>query len=982
MIVCMSQNTGRTGLGRRGFLKAGAAATLAAGVGSRTLVEDAQSATDDSGGEVDTELVKTICSHCAVGCGLKMEVENDAIVGQEPWEDHPINQGGLCSKGASLSQTVNSPNRLKEPMKKENGEWVRLDWEEAMSEVASELSRIREEYGPDSTMWMGSAKIGNEEAYLFRKLAAFYGTNNVDHQARICHSTTVAGLANTWGFGAMTQSVNDVQHADANLIIGHNPAESHPVMMRYIQQARNNGGEVIVAEPRASKTAAHADDYVQFRPGTDIAFINGLLYHIVFNLEAHDEAFLSERVYGWDEVRETIADYDLDTVSDITWVDPEEIEAVAETLVEANVSTVEWSMGSTQHTVGTQNIRSYALLNLALGHTGQQGGGNNPVRGHDNVQGATDMCILSHTLPGYYGLDQGAWEHWTNVWSETASTSGTVSYEEMRDRFASQELMEKNGLTVSRWFEGALDDDQRKGELYQPDQVKAVVVWGHSLNSISEMKRLKESMENVELVVGIDPFPGLHSSLPEREDGIVLLPAATNQESRGSVTATNRSVQWRYQPVTPRHNSRHDFAILTDLAERLGFGEHFDYDEIEDVLEEINLGTRSIGMIGQTPERIKAHMENSHAFRTEDLKAEVTDDHALAGEYFGLPWPCWHEDHPGTPILYRDEVHPAEGGLDFRARWGTEAPDGETLLRDPYEPDWYDGEIEGVPQYPGYATELPDGDDPAAATTPIAYALSEDHSPYDAAQALVGSGADVDPEEFAAFTNEQPDPPTGRGRARASTWNLPDETPVHREPVETPRPDLIDEYPNYELQEDFYRLDLDNRGNQESFRNLVDEFPLVLTSGRQVEHQGGGYVTRNTVGTANREPMMYVEINPRVANEHGLDTGDWVWVRTEPGSMLVQAKVTERVNQEEAFMPFHWTGLFEGEDITDRYPEGTEPMVIGDSVNIGTSVGYDVVTNMQATKATLCGLEPADPDEVPELPEEQRAYQRQRGYTR
>ena len=963
---------------RRNFLKAGGTVAVASGVGSRALVQESRSESEET---IDGEEIKTICSHCSVGCGTKMVVENDAVVGQESWDDHPISQGGLCSKGASLAQTVNSDRRLKEPIKKEGGEWVRLDWDEALSEIAEKLTDLRQDHGPDSTMWMGSAKISNEEAYLFRKLAAFFGTNNVDHQARICHSTTVAGLANTWGFGAQTQSLNDLANPDVNLIIGHNPAESHPVMMRYLQQARQNGGEIIVAEPRFTKTAAHADDYAQFRPGTDIAFVYGLLYQIVFELEAHDETFLEERVYGWESVRNELEEYDAETVEDITWVDADRIREIAEKLAEANVSTVEWSMGSTQHTVGTQNIRSYAILNLALGHAAQPGGGCNPVRGHDNVQGATDVCILSHSLPGYYGLDEGAWTHWTNVWDATESTSGSTSYEAMHDRFASTDMMGKNGLTVSRWFEGAISDNDRT-DLYQPTDVKGLICWGHSLNSLSEMKRVRQALEELELIVGVDPFPGITGTLADHDDDVYLLPAATNQESKGSVTATNRSIQWRFQPVSPRHNSRSDFDILTDLADRLGFGEHFDYDEVEDVTREWNLGMRTIGMVGQTPERIKTHMEESHVFSTEDLRAEVTDEHDLAGEYFGLPWPCWHDEHPGTPILYDDGKHPAEGGLDFRTRWGPETPDGDSLIRDPYEPDWWDGEIEGVPQYPMWHTVLPDPSEPASATTPVEYAESAEHSVYDAAQELAAAGYDVDPEEYAEFDADQPDPPTGRGRARARTWNLPDEVPQHREPVETPRPDLIDEYPNYELQEDFYRLDLDNRGMQEERRDLVDDLRFVMTTGRQVEHQGGGYTTRNTVGTANRAPMMYAEINPKVANELGVETGDWIWVETDPGEMLVQARVTERVNEEEVFLPFHWAGIFEGEAYTDRYPDGTEPLVIGDSANIGTSVGYDVVTNMQATKATLCGLRVADEEEIPELPEKQRSYQRQQGYTR
>ncbi|MFW5965501.1 MAG: molybdopterin-dependent oxidoreductase, partial [Halodesulfurarchaeum sp.] len=186
---------------RRDFLKVAGGTAIAAGAGSSRVLAQSE---DESSGESEssTETVKTICTHCAVGCGLEMEVENDAVVGLQRWDDNPVNQGGLCSKGASLTDTVNAENRLKEPMKKVDGEWQAISWDEAMTEIADELDRIREKHTPDSVMWMGSAKVSNEEAYMFRKLAAFYGTNNVDHQARICHSTTVEGLANTWGFGA------------------------------------------------------------------------------------------------------------------------------------------------------------------------------------------------------------------------------------------------------------------------------------------------------------------------------------------------------------------------------------------------------------------------------------------------------------------------------------------------------------------------------------------------------------------------------------------------------------------------------------------------------------------------------------------------------------------------------------------------------------------------------------------------------------
>ncbi|MFW6017243.1 MAG: molybdopterin oxidoreductase family protein [Halapricum sp.] len=965
---------------RRDLLKTAGISTLAVASGSTRMLAQRD---DESPGSSDesVETVKTICAHCAVGCGLELEVENDAVVGQETWDDHPINQGGLCAKGASQADTVNGETRLKQPLKKEGGDWKQISWDEAMSEIADELSRIREEYGPDSVMWMGSAKVNNEEAYLFRKLAAFYGTNNVDHQARICHSTTVSGLANTWGFGAQTNPLNDYQFQDVNLIVGHNPAESHPVMMQYVQKMQRNGGTVITAEPRFTKTSAQADEAYRIRPGTSTAFINSLVHHIVFDLEAHDKQFIRDRVQGWEEVKETIREYDLETVSDITWVDVEDLKHIAETLASADTSTVDWAMGATQHNNGTQNIRSFAILNLVLGHAAQSGGGLNVVRGHDNVQGATDLGVLANTLPGYYGLGESAWRHWAKVWDQTPSTSGSVSYEELRDRFHSTDLMEKNGLTVSRWYEAAHPENEAGEDFHQPNPLKAVMIWGHSLNSVSEMKRMQTAMEELDLIVGVDPFPTLTSSLPDREDGIILLPAATQMESAGSITNSHRSIQWRFQAVSPRHNSRQDFEIITDLADRLGFGEHFDYEAVEDVTHEWNLGMRTIGMIGQTPERIKAHMRNSGVFRTDDLKAEVTEDHPLSGDYFGMPWPSWHKDHPGTPILYDDSAHPADGGLDFRSRWGTEDPDGESLLRNAYEPDWWDDEIEGVPQYPNWHTVLPDPDDPAAKTIPIEYAEREDTSVYDAAKALQEAGYDVDPSEYEQYDNPQPDPPTGRGRARGDAWNLYDATPIHREPIETPRPELAEEYPTYEDMEDLFRVNLDNRTKQQNRTDLVDNRPTIMTTGRQVEHTGGGAETRNNRFTAERAPYMYAEISPRFANELGVETGDWITVGTERGKIVVQARTTERVNDEEIFLPFHWGGVFEGESLADRYPDGLEPLVIGDSANIGTSDGYDPHTMMQETKANLALVEPADPDDIPDLPEKQQAYQRELGLT-
>ncbi|SEH16425.1 formate dehydrogenase major subunit [Natronorubrum sediminis] len=985
-------------LDRRGFLKAGVGGSLAAAVGGRTLLQRDSEDGEPLDPDAADELVKTVCTHCSVGCGVHMAVEDDAVIGQETWDDNPVNQGGLCSKGASLTQSVNSEQRLKEPLKLEDGEWVQMDWDEILPEITERLNDIREDVGPHGTMWVGSAKHSNEAAYLIRKLSALYGTNNIDHQARICHSTTVEGIANTWGVGAMTNNSNDMANVDVNLIIGHNPLESHPVAWQYFQDAQENGGKHIVAEPRYTKTAAASDDYFHFRSGTDVAFIYGLIYHIVNNLEAHDEEFIESRVMveTWEEFRDDVLpEYDLETVSDICGTPVSDLEELAEELADADVSCVEWAMGGTQHNNATGNVRAYAMLNLALGHSAQSAGGTPIFRGHDNVQGATDLGVDAGNTPGYYGLDQGAWEHWANVWDQTESTSGDLTYDELADRYHDTELMEKNGFTVARWYEGVLDDEW---EIYQPDPLQAAVFWGHGLASLTEYKKVREAVNELDFIVNIDVFPNQVAELADSDTDVYMLPAATNIEEAGSVVNTGRQLQWRSKAIEPRHNSKADWELLCEFADHLGFGEHFDYDEVEDVTREINFGVRSVGYIGQTPERLKAHQQNADLFDPEDLRADFDEldvdeddvDGVQDGDVYGLPWPCWHDEHPGTPILYDSSLHPSDGGMDFRSNWWDDAVDEddpeippEDHLRDPFTPEWSDQELEGVPQYPLFTTVLPDPENPSEATIPIEGAFDEETSVADVAQQLDEEGYDVDLERYEEFDNPQPDAPWGRGRARMKAWNLTDEIPVHREPAVTPRPDLVDEYPCNDRTEDHWRVELDNAQVQQDNIDAVDDHDLVLTSGRQVEHKGAGAVTRSTQGTASRAPMMYLEIHPEVAEEQldGVEEGEWIVVETPHAEMVVQARPTERVATDHAFAPYHWSGILEGEKMTDRFGgemEGLEPLVIGESINAGTAPAYDRETQMQESKVTLCSVRLAEDDEVPDLSQRQLDWQEQR----
>ncbi|MBV6637249.1 MAG: molybdopterin-dependent oxidoreductase, partial [Mameliella sp.] len=333
---------------RRAFLRGSGLAIggIAAIAATGGTVKQASAASAAALGAV--ELKKSVCTHCSVGCTVIAEVSDGVWVGQEPGWDSPFNLGAHCAKGASVREHAHGERRLKYPMKKENGEWVRISWEQAIDEIGDGMMKIREESGPDSVYWLGSAKHSNEQAYLFRKFAAYWGTNNVDHQARICHSTTVAGVANTWGYGAMTNSYNDIHNSKAIFIIGGNPAEAHPVSLQHLLKAKEqNNAPLIVCDPRFTRTAAHADEFVRFRPGSDVALVWGILYHI-FDNGWEDQEFIRTRVWGMDEIRKEVANWTPDEVERVTGVPEAQLKRVARTLANNRPGTVIWCMGGTQ----------------------------------------------------------------------------------------------------------------------------------------------------------------------------------------------------------------------------------------------------------------------------------------------------------------------------------------------------------------------------------------------------------------------------------------------------------------------------------------------------------------------------------------------------------------------------------------------------------------------------------------------------------
>ena len=954
-------------LDRRSFLRRSG---LGVGVGlaasQLTLVKKAKAAT---GGSIDgtgkIEVKRTVCTHCSVGCATDAIVENGVWVRQEPVFDSPINMGAHCAKGAALREHGHGEYRLRYPMKLVNGKYQRISWDQAYDEITARMLELRKASGPDSVYFIGSSKHNNEQAYLLRKFVSFWGSNNCDHQARICHSTTVAGVANTWGYGAMTNSYNDMQNSKVALYIGSNAAEAHPVSMLHMLHAKENGCKMIVVDPRFTRTAAKADEYVRIRSGTDIPFLFGLVYHI-FKNGWEDKKYINDRVYGMEKVREEVmAKWTPDKVEEACGVKEEQMAKVAKMLADSRPGTIVWCMGQTQHTIGNAMVRASCILQLVLGNVGKSGGGTNIFRGHDNVQGATDVGPNPDSLPGYYGLAAGSWKHFASVWG--------VDYDWIKSQYA-EGMMEKPGITVSRWIDGVLEQNEL---IDQGPNIRGMFFWGHAPNSQTRGLEMKRAMDKLDLLVVVDPYPSATASMAampgKPEDlnpnrAVYLLPAATQFETSGSCTASNRSLQWREQVIEPLWESRTDHMIMHQMAQKLGFAEQLSKNfkmvkgkggmeepSVEDILREINRGVWTIGYTGQSPERLQAHMRNMGAFDVKTLKCkgkvvDKVNGYDMSGDYFGLPWPCYGTPeikHPGSPNLYDTSKHVMDGGGNFRANFGVER-EGVSLLAEDGSHSVGAEITTGYPEFDhvllkklGWWDDLSDAEkakaegknwktDPTGAIIRVAMA----HGCH----------------------------PFGNAKARAVVWNFPDAIPQHREPIYGIRPDLVAKYPSHDDQKTRWRLPILYKSLQQ--KNIEDKvhekFPLIMTSGRLVEYEGGGEETRSNPWLAELQQEMFVEINPKAAAERGIRNGERVWVSSPTGARLnVQALVTERVDEHTVFLPFHFSGRWQGEDMKPYYPDGAMPVVRGEAVNTATTYGYDIVTMMQETKTTVCNVEKA-----------------------
>ena len=749
-------------------------------------------------------------------------------------------------------------------------------------------------------------------------------------------------MANTWGYGAMTNHLGDIQNAKSIFIIGANPAVNHPVGFRHFLKAKeNNGAKLIVVDPRYTRTAAKADYFAQIRPGTDIPFMYGMM-NLIFENGWEDKKFIDERTYGIDEIRKEAAKWTPEVVEDVTGVPAATLKEITEIYAKNRPGSVVWAMGLTQHTIGSSNTRIAPILQLVLGNMGVSGGGCNILRGHDNVQGASDMANAPDSLPGYYAKNEGTWKYFAKMWK--------VDYEWLQGNFVKPEWMFKPGFTLARWWAGVLDGKDGNDPVENAgDSLKALVVIGNGITSTAQQAKVQEGLDGLELLVLMDPFVNDAGVVTNKKDDVYLLPAATQYETSGTVVATNRSGQWRSQVCKPLYESMPDHEVLFELAKRIGF-----YDELtrtirdadgkiewpEAATREIANIVKSIGLTGWTPERLKRHQENWDKFDEKTLMGKEGTD--VAGEYYGLPWPCWTEKHPGSPNLYDISKPVMQGGMGFRNRFGLEHNGVNQLAAEGSAPE--QGVING-----GY---------PEITKKNIEEVLGikltdEEREKMGATWATDGSGI------IAEKCMQKGIAPYGNARARAIVWTFVDQIPQHREPIHSQRQDLAQKYPSFEDKPNHYRVYTKYKSLQQS-KDFSKEFPINLITARLVNFSGAGMETRASKYLSRITPEMFADIHPELAAKHGIKNWDFVWVHSPEGTKIkVRARIVPSVKPNMIFLPFHWAGYMQGVDMTGNFPEGTRPFAVGESANTVTNYGYDIVTQIPETKGGLCRIERA-----------------------
>ena len=574
----------------------------------------------DAALSVPDRAVPSVCPFCGVGCQLTFNVKDDRILFVEG-RDGPANHGRLCVKGRYGFDYTHHPQRLTKPLIRradappKRGDFVmdpnrimevfrEASWDEALDFAGGGLKAVRERHGPKALAGFGSAKGSNEEAYLFQKLVRTgFGSNNVDHCTRLCHASSVVALLEGIGSGAVSNPVMDVLQAEVVVLIGANPTVNHPVAATFIKNATKQGTKLIVMDPRRSDLARHAHRYLQFKPDTDVAMLNALM-HVIVTEDLVDQQFIASRTIGYEELRANVAGYSPEAMAPICGIDAETLRYVARLYARSKGSMILWGMGVSQHVHGTDNARCLIALALMTGQIGRPGTGLHPLRGQNNVQGASDAGLIPMMLPDY--------QH--------------VSRPEVRAKFeqawqlAPGTLDDQVGLTVVEVMHAIKHGD-----------IKGMYVEGENpAMSDPDANHAREALAALDHLVVQDIFLTETAYLAD-----VILPASAFPEKTGSFTNTDRLVQMGRQAVPPPGDARQDLWIIQEIGKRLGLP--WNYGHVSEVFDEMRRTMPSIG--GITWDRL----EREHA----------------------VTYPCEAEGDPGDPVVFVEDFPREDGKARF-----------------------------------------------------------------------------------------------------------------------------------------------------------------------------------------------------------------------------------------------------------------------------------------------------------------------------
>ncbi len=561
--------------------------------------------------EADRE-VDSVCPYCGVGCLLTYHVKDEKIIRVEG-RDGPANFSRLCVKGRYGFDYVNHPQRLMKPLIRKEGVPKGLNehfdpsdpskmfreatWEEAMDLAVSGLKRIRDEHGGAGLAGFGSAKGSNEEAYLFQKLVRVgFGTNNVDHCTRLCHASSVAALLEGIGSGAVSNQVEDVKHAEVFMVIGSNPTTNHPVAATFMKNAIKQGKKLILLDPRKTEISRHATHFLQFNPSTDVSLLNSML-HVIIEEGLTDDEFVARRTTDYEEIKANVADYSPEKMEAVTGIDAQTLREVARLFATSKASMIFWGMGISQHIHGTDNSRCLIALSMITGQVGRPGTGLHPLRGQNNVQGASDAGLIPMVFPDYQRVDNPQAHAWFS-------------------KYWNAELDNKPGLTVVEIMHAVLEG-----------QIRGMYIMGENpAMSDPNLNHARAALAALEHLVLQDMFLTETAAYAD-----IVLPASGWAEKDGTVSNTDRRVQLGRAAVPLPGEARQDLWIIRDIGR--GIGLDWSYEHVSEVYDEMRQAMPSI--TGITWERL-------------NQASSVT-------------YPCADENDPGQSVVFIEDFPTANG---------------------------------------------------------------------------------------------------------------------------------------------------------------------------------------------------------------------------------------------------------------------------------------------------------------------------------